>query len=1786
MATKKTGLSKYDNGVVRDLADLFKPKASDSTKRSDVGIRNTEGKDISNLFEPTNGYDQINFDTGFRTLIDGNYVDIRYLFQRFEYTPRYEIKPSSSVVSEGETITINVTTTDVPPGTQVCYYTSSNDDFVDPTGTITIQGVLSGEASFNLTVKADQTTEGVETFKVYLKDCIKGTVLSESENITVRDTSRTPPTYSISTTSTEVNEGGTVTFNVVTTDVDDQEILYYTTSSNTDFDVPTGSVIIVNNRASFTLTVKNDLTTEGPETFNAYLKTDAITGPTVATSNTVTIKDTSRTPPTYTITPNKTTVSEGGTVTFNVVTTDVDDGTVLFYVASLTDDITPSSGSITIKSNAASFTVTVKEDMLVDPNESFTVALKTASTSGPTVKTSASVAITTDCFKGSTKLSEVTTNPLGLTPVSFGNFGPGRYVIEYIGGAHSLWNSGDRWLMGYFALKAGNTAINVGDSNRYTSDTVESKGREWNNNFNVFQHTGGDITLTMIDDPLTDNRIHPIYGAARYAIYDYTCGNPPTYVIKTNKTTVSEGDTITVTVDTTGLADGTVLFYNTTSDADFDSPSGQITIYGNTAQFSLKVKRDGIYETTETFIINLRRGSIAGVIAATSSSITILPSQPTYNITGNKTVVKEGESVIFTVTTTDVQDGTKLYYSTDKNDDFTNPTGDVTVNSNVAQFTLNVKPDLVYEGRELFVVNLRTGSQSGTIVDTSESITITDADATYRVTPSKTTVNEGDSIVFSIVTTDTTGTIYYDLDYKTTSAGDFEGSTSGSVELDDSGKASFTVVVKSDLTSESTETFAARIRTGSAVGPVVATSSIVTINDTSKTPSTYSISPTTTTANEGQTVTFNITTTNVSNGTTLYYDLINDTVNADDFTGSVSGSVNIQSNSASFNIAIKDDFKTEGAESFRARIRVGGSSGDVVATSASVNVSDTSQTLPTYHIEPNKDIVYEGEDVTFDVTTTSVQNGTVLYYNIPTGANIITETTDINIIIDGTSLDNATKAVIRNMTNYGVLKRMLLPLYNNNEATYTERVKVFETNSERTFGSEYLNRPRRNGTRVVNIAFQDESSTQSSISYQDKNNANYNADVPALRQAIANNPGKLYGIVFQVEGQAVFKTFLQGVFAGTGVFSSINLKGVSQIIPVYDVPNKADQLYYANKIMDAFKTLGIINSGQFNAGDVSSTAGTVTIQNNKGSFTITAIKDLLNEADEQFVANLGTTSSNTVASSTSVTIKDNRCGKGAKIGEIVTDVKTYNAASLFNSISKGKYVIEYVSGAWSPWSSGDRWLIGGFKVMSGVVSQVTGSGVVVGDLPLENKNDTIGQGDSANIQNMGKNWYGKDQPFYKIIDHTGGGLGLVVADDPLKDNRVHPSGAPKYAVYEYICGTPVYNITVPASVNEGESFTFTVNTTNVPDDTTLYFEGNSSAGVRVFSNDVLGEGQTSANSPKGSIKIKNNQGSATLNVVADNVTEGEEEFYIVLRTSHVDGPEVQRSSKIKINDTSVSPTYSIRPSVSEIDEGGSVKFNITTTNVPDGTQLSYSLSRTDLTPNTGTVTINSGKADFTVTASNDSKTEGYQTFTASLKRGTTTVKTSDSVGIRDTSTSSVNHKSTFTFSFYGDTGTGGEGYDNDFEVIGNTAGSQYEYYFFGRSYDTIKKRYNPWGYFSGSKGRDYPEKYPFKYNAHNPSSPCGGWYPGSGKWFYLDDSDGDLELNYIRVKNITTGRVQDIGVGVKFIYGGVKGSIGVAPTLISSSSAGTRFISYTSRGCNYGGYSSHWKVELDLNITI
>ena len=114
--------------------------------------------------------------------------------------------------------------------------------------------------------------------------------------------------YTVSPSTSSVNEGSSVTFTVTTTNVSDGTTLYWSlntvsgTINTSDFTgaAVTGSFSISSNTGSVALTLANDNVTEGSESFQLQVRTGSTSGTIVATSSTVTIGDTSLSIPAYT----------------------------------------------------------------------------------------------------------------------------------------------------------------------------------------------------------------------------------------------------------------------------------------------------------------------------------------------------------------------------------------------------------------------------------------------------------------------------------------------------------------------------------------------------------------------------------------------------------------------------------------------------------------------------------------------------------------------------------------------------------------------------------------------------------------------------------------------------------------------------------------------------------------------------------------------------------------------------------------------------------------------------------------------------------------------------------------------------------------------------------------------------------------------------------------------------------------------------------------------------------------------------------------------------------------------------------------------------------------------------------------------------------------------------------------------------------------------------------------------------------------------------------------------
>ena len=331
-------------------------------------------------------------------------------------------------------------------------------------------------------------------------------------------------------------------------------------------------------------------------------------------------------------------------------------------------------------------------------------------------------------------------------------------------------------------------------------------------------------------------------------------GNSPTYSVGTSSTSVSEGGSVSVTVNTTNVGSGTTLFYNIIGNvdgADFSDnvTAGSFIISNGIGTVTKNIANDlDENEGIEAFAIRISIGSSTGQVVGTSSTIFITDlGLPSYTITPSAASVNEGSSVSFTVNT--VNSTGTLYYSTNGTAnaaDFTDNslTGSFSVVSTgsttgVGTIVRSIATDFDTESGEQFSITVRTGSTSGPGVTTSSNVTIGDVTPTVNVSESATSVDEGGSVTFTISGSNIPdGTYYYTIyeEEGTIASTDFNpANLNGSFSVSNN-SGSITITIAEDITSEGPDKFKIQIRTGSISGTVIAESSAITINDTSRTP--------------------------------------------------------------------------------------------------------------------------------------------------------------------------------------------------------------------------------------------------------------------------------------------------------------------------------------------------------------------------------------------------------------------------------------------------------------------------------------------------------------------------------------------------------------------------------------------------------------------------------------------------------------------------------------------------------------------------------------------------------------------------------------------------------------------------------------------------------------------------------------------------------------------------------------------------------------------------------------
>lgn len=853
----------------------------------------------------------------------------------------YTLTCPVSTVNEGQFVVFTMNTTNVANGTLIPY-TVTGISYGDAFNSSDINGALltgnfivyNNQANLILYVSADARTEGSEELIV--------TSAGQTARVIINDTSLSP-TYTLTRSSSTVNEGGIVVFRMTTTNVLNGTVIPYLITGVSSSDIGgvslAGNFTVNNNIADLVLNITQDMLTEGPE---------VITVTSAGQTASVTINDTSLSP-TYNLTRSTSLANEGDSVTFTINTTNVVNGTNVPYVITgvSSADISgaPLSGNFVINNNTASITLNITADLLTEGPETLTM-------------TSAG------------KIVSVAIVDSSLTPP---------------GGVYTLTRSASSITEGdtiTFNLSTQN--VSDGTNVPYLITGISSadiNGSPLTGNFIVNSSTAAVMLTTTIDAIFEQETMTMTAGGqtASVVLID-NISLLPTYTLTRSASSVNEGDSITFTLSTTNITNGTNVPYVITgvSTSDIGTPtlSGNFAVNNNTASVTFNIVSDLTTEGPEVLTITSGGQTSSAIINDTSLNI---PGAITYNLTSSLNSVVEGNSITFTLNTTNVPNGSQVPYSItgiDSADINGAPLiGNFTIINNTGSVSFNVAVDEVIE-QETMTMSCGDKSVSVDIIDDTSLL------PTYSLSASSGSVNEGDVVTFKMTTTNViTGAELPYIITGITSADINNVALSGYFTIDSNNTSFVSLSVAADELTEGVETL-----TLSSCEQIA----VVAINDTSIAPViSYKLTSSANTVNEGDSVTFVMSTTGVANGTDLPYIITG--IASEDIGGALlSGDFTIANDSASVTFNIASDANTEGAETMTL------SSQD---QSVSVTINDTSTAPPaaTYMLSSSVESVNEGETVTFTMTTTNIPDGTDIPWVILTtpGPNKI-DSADIN----------------------------------------------------------------------------------------------------------------------------------------------------------------------------------------------------------------------------------------------------------------------------------------------------------------------------------------------------------------------------------------------------------------------------------------------------------------------------------------------------------------------------------------------------------------------------------------------------------------------------------------------------------------------------------------------------------------------------------------------------------------------------------------------------------------------
>ena len=602
--------------------------------------------------------------------------------------------------SEGDNITFTVTLGQAVTGglTVTPSYTNgtaASTDYTANTAALSFTGTKGETKTFTVSTTEDAVLEANETFTVGLTASNSGVTDTDTGTGTINN----DDSAAVTINDANADEGSDITF-TVTLDKAVQGNFTVTPSftdgtatEGTDYDENTIALNFTGTakeQKTFTVSTTQDTHVEGNETFTVSL-TASNSGVTDSDTGTGTINNDDGS---ATVTINDASASEGESMTFTITLDKAVSGG--FTVTPSYTNGTAASTDYTANTNAISFTgtkdesktftVSTKEDAILEANETFTVSL-TASNAGVTTTDTGTGTINND------DSAAVTINDASA-------------------------DEGDSMTFTITLDKAVQGGLTVTPS--YTKGTAANDDYTANTTALTFTGTADEtktFTVSTTQDAVLEGAETFTIGltASKSGVTDTDTGtgtinNDDSAAVTIADASASEGSNITFTVTldkavqgglkvTPSFTDGTA-----TEGTDYDENTATLTFAGTANEsktFTVSTTQDTHVEGNETFTVGLTVSGTTLSVTATDNATGTINDDDSASVTINDASADEGDSMTFTVTLDKAVQGgltvTPNYTNVTTEDaDYTKNTTALTFNGTKGEtktFTVSTKED-------------------------------------------------------------------------------------------------------------------------------------------------------------------------------------------------------------------------------------------------------------------------------------------------------------------------------------------------------------------------------------------------------------------------------------------------------------------------------------------------------------------------------------------------------------------------------------------------------------------------------------------------------------------------------------------------------------------------------------------------------------------------------------------------------------------------------------------------------------------------------------------------------------------------------------------------------------------------------------------------------------------------------------------------------------------------------------------------------------------------------------